>query len=83
MFTPIPAFAGIPGGPELLIIVGIAVLLFGANKIPELARSMGEASGEFRKGRQELEQELEDVQKNGVDTMNDSDRATNTTVETE
>jgi len=84
MVTPIPAFVGgIPGGPELLIIVGIAVLLFGANKIPKLARSMGEATGEFKKGRQELEQELEDVQKNGVDTMNDGDRATNPTVETE
>lgn len=48
----------IPGGPELLIIVALAVLLFGANKIPELARSSGEALGEFKKGREELEAEL-------------------------
>lgn len=51
----------IPGGPELLIIAFLAVLLFGANKIPELARSTGEAIGEFRKGREELEQEIEDA----------------------
>ncbi|MEF8886729.1 MAG: twin-arginine translocase TatA/TatE family subunit [Haloarculaceae archaeon] len=53
-----PAFVGIPGGPELLIILGIAVLLFGANKLPALARSSGQAMGEFRKGRQEIEDEI-------------------------
>jgi sec-independent protein translocase protein TatA len=38
------------------------VLLFGANKIPKLARSTGEAMGEFQKGRQEVEKELEEMQ---------------------
>lgn len=52
-----------PGGPELLVIVGIAVLLFGAKKIPKLARSIGESTGEFRKGRAKVEQELEDVRR--------------------
>nr|WP_121822110.1 twin-arginine translocase TatA/TatE family subunit [Halostella salina] len=55
---------GVPGGPELLVILGIAVLLFGADRIPKLARSTGEAIGEFRKGREELEQELEDTATN-------------------
>jgi len=54
----IPAFVGIPGGPELLIILAIAVLLFGANKLPSLARSSGQAMGEFKKGRQEIEEEI-------------------------
>jgi sec-independent protein translocase protein TatA len=45
----------------MLVIAGIAVLLFGAQKIPKLARSTGQAMGEFRKGRQELEDELEDA----------------------
>jgi sec-independent protein translocase protein TatA len=54
-------FVGVPGGPELLIILGIAVLLFGANKLPALARSSGQALGEFKKGRQEIEAELRDA----------------------
>lgn len=41
-----PIFAFLTG-PEIAIIVGIAVLLFGADRIPKLARSMGEAKKEF------------------------------------
>jgi sec-independent protein translocase protein TatA len=52
---------GIPGGPELLIILLIAVLLFGANKLPKLARSSGQAMGEFQKGREEINDELEQM----------------------
>lgn len=51
-------FVGVPGGMELMIILFIAVLLFGANKIPELARSSGQAMGEFKRGRDEIEEEL-------------------------
>ncbi len=56
-----PLQLGIPGGPELLIVLLLAVLLFGASKIPKLARASGEAIGEFQKGREEVEQELEDI----------------------
>jgi sec-independent protein translocase protein TatA len=38
------------GAPELLIILIIAFLLFGANKLPKLARSLGQASKEFKAG---------------------------------
>jgi sec-independent protein translocase protein TatA len=41
------------GYQELMIILLIVALLFGAQKIPELARSIGKAKGEFRKGEQE------------------------------
>jgi sec-independent protein translocase protein TatA len=57
----VPAFIGGVGGPEMLIILAIAVLLFGANKLPELARSSGQAMGEFKKGRQEIEDELREA----------------------
>lgn len=67
----------IPGGmgpPELAIILIIAVLLFGANKIPKLARSTGEAMGEFQKGREEVEDELEQMREGkGARTKTDDE----------
>lgn len=38
------------GGQELIIILVILVFLFGANKIPALARGLGKSVGEFKKG---------------------------------
>jgi sec-independent protein translocase protein TatA len=49
-------FGGV-GTAEILFIVLLFVLLFGAHKIPELARSLGRAQREFTKARQELENE--------------------------
>jgi sec-independent protein translocase protein TatA len=72
--TIVPLFPGVPGGVELLVILLIAVLLFGANKIPKLARSTGEAMGEFQKGREEVEQELEEIREGGAPA--DSETAT-------
>ena len=51
-----------PGGLELAVILLIAILLFGAQKIPKLARSTGQAMGEFRRGREEIEQELDELE---------------------
>ena len=44
---------GMPGGPELLVILFIVLLLFGAKKLPELSRSLGKSLGEFKKGQKE------------------------------
>jgi sec-independent protein translocase protein TatA len=45
-------------GPDLVIVLVLAlVLLFGAGQLPKLARSLGEASKEFRKSQQEAEEE--------------------------
>lgn len=42
-----------PGGTELLIVLAVVMLLFGAKKVPELARSMGRAGKEFKSGLKE------------------------------
>lgn len=38
------------GAPELLIVLVIALVLFGGAKLPKLARSLGQAQKEFKKG---------------------------------
>lgn len=63
-----PLFPGFPGGIELAVIVLIAILLFGANKIPKLARSTGQAMGEFQKGREEIDQELKEMREGATKT---------------
>lgn len=49
-------FSGI-GAPELLIVLAILLLVFGAAKLPKLARSMGQAGKEFKDGMKEGYQE--------------------------
>ncbi|ACM56585.1 Sec-independent protein translocase subunit TatA/TatB [Halorubrum lacusprofundi] len=77
MVSAIPLIGGIPAGPELLIILLVLVLLFGANKIPKLARSTGQAMGEFKKGREQVEDELQQMQS---DDENESPLETDSTV---
>ena len=47
------------GAPELLIILVIFMLIFGAAKLPKLARSLGESSKEFKRGLAEGANEAE------------------------
>ena len=44
----------------IIVILIIGVLIFGAKKIPELARTLGKAKGEFEKGKVESEKELKE-----------------------
>jgi len=54
-------FLAMPGINEILIILVLAaVFIFGAKKIPELAKTLGKAKGEFEKGKLEGEKELND-----------------------
>lgn len=46
------------GMTELLLIFGVVLLLFGPKKLPELARSMGQAVKEFKKGQEEIEKTM-------------------------
>lgn len=41
------------GAPELLIVAGVIILLFGGAKLPKLARSLGQAKNEFEAGTRE------------------------------
>ena len=75
MTPAIPLFGPLPVGPELLIILLVLVLLFGAQKIPKLARSTGQAMGEFKKGREEVEEELQEMQ-GEIDPTEESDSTT-------
>ena len=56
------------GVPELLILLAVVLLLFGSKKLPKLARSLGRASKEFRKGTRDEEQrsDRDDSSKSGT-----------------
>jgi TatA/E family protein of Tat protein translocase len=57
MNHPLAFIEGI-GGPELLMIMFIVLLLFGANRLPDLARGLGRAMREFKKATSGVEQEV-------------------------
>src|SRR2546422_11415807 len=58
----LPIGAQLPGGFELIILLIIiaVLLLFGPQKLPELARSIGRAWGELRRGKMEVERQIRD-----------------------
>lgn len=60
-------------GIEWIIIgvIAIIVLFGGAKKIPELARALGKALGEFKKGRREMDRELNEAKKEVKDVSNE------------
>ena len=59
MFESLIMFVG--GYEWVWIVVIVGVLLFGAKKIPELARTLGKSRGEFEKGKMEGDKELNDL----------------------
>jgi len=60
------AFIGGLRGPELLIILVVVLLLFGAAKLPQLARSLGASAKEFRKGVEDGVDESEEAEEDSV-----------------
>lgn len=51
------------GTTELMLIAGIALLLFGGKKLPEMMRGMGRGISEFKKGAKEISEPFEEVKK--------------------
>ncbi|CAA6817221.1 MAG: Twin-arginine translocation protein TatA [uncultured Sulfurovum sp.] len=55
---------GMPSMPELLIVLAIVVLLFGAKKIPDLAKGMGRGIKDFKKAIKEDDEDTKEIAKN-------------------
>ena len=53
-----PLFAWFPHGTDFIWLFLLAVLLFGANKLPQLARGLGKSLGEFKKAKEDFEKEV-------------------------
>jgi sec-independent protein translocase protein TatA len=47
------------GGPEIVIILVVALLLFGPRRLPEMGRSIGQAIREFQKGAKNIREEFD------------------------
>lgn len=49
---------GIPSGQDLIILLVIVLVLFGAKRLPELARGLGQSVNEFKKAKDEFDKEV-------------------------
>ena len=60
---------GMPSMPELLIVLAIVVLLFGAKKIPDLAKGMGKGIKDFKKAIKDDEEDVKEVASKTTDEV--------------
>jgi len=60
---------GMPSMPELLIVLAIVVLLFGAKKIPDLAKGMGKGIKDFKKAIKEDDEDVKEVASKTADEV--------------
>src|SRR5712691_10594354 len=67
-------------GPDLIVILLIVLVLFGAKKLPELARGMGQAVKEFKKAKDEFNDELHKAGKSETETAKSDVKAAQSTV---
>ncbi len=59
------------GFGELVVILGIALLLFGAKKLPEIAQGMGQSVKAFKKGLRETMSEIKETSDGGIDSRSE------------
>ncbi|MDP6339201.1 MAG: twin-arginine translocase TatA/TatE family subunit [Candidatus Marinimicrobia bacterium] len=63
-------FSGMPGGWEMVVIALVILLLFGAKKLPELAKGLGQGIREFKGAVNGVKDELKDAQ-DSIESDND------------
>jgi TatA/E family protein of Tat protein translocase len=70
---------GMPGGPEMILIFILVLLLFGAKKLPQLARGIGKSAGEFKKAKDEFEDQIksaaDDAEQTAIEAANDAEKS--------
>lgn len=54
----LPLAFGMPSGPDLIVLLIIVLVLFGAKRLPELARGLGQSVNEFKKAKEEFDKEV-------------------------
>ncbi len=61
------------GAPEILIIAIMILVLFGAKRIPELARGLGQGIKEFRQASKDIKKEIEESSRDIDDAVNNEE----------
>jgi sec-independent protein translocase protein TatA len=62
-----------PGLTEMIIILLVIIIFFGAKRIPELARGLGLGIKEFKKASKDIKKEIEETSRDIEDSINSSD----------
>jgi sec-independent protein translocase protein TatB len=74
LFASVPGDKGVfmfgIGVPELIVILAVALVVIGPKKLPDLAKSLGKALGEFKRATNDLKQSIE--QEAGLDEVRDT-----------
>ncbi len=74
VFIPrIMMFLGSLGGPEVILILAVVLLLFGAKKIPDLARGLGKGIREFKDASKEIKREIDNESRTIEQSLKDQD----------
>lgn len=66
------------GTTELMLIAGIALLLFGGKKLPEMMRGLGQGVQEFKKGAKEVTEPIAEAKEEVTEILEDAKESVNT-----